>query len=609
MKNKCKYSKNTTSIAKFFFFSLLVLVISISCEEDDLNTNNSNCEQQVFIDDAYTPFSENFDSYDTFTTPSFYWTSVNEEGIREFIVMSHQGNNFIEMTSFNSNENTKTWLISPKLDFDTMIDKNMSFNLAAALENGNPLKVMFSNNYNGSDCPSTFTWVEIGTSIVGDLINNTENDDFNFEPTGDIDISALTGSGVIAFVYQGADNGILTKIQIDDVRIGQSIAFIPVLSISGTLEVGDILTANYSPLIDAAGNTVSVNYQWYRANDASGSNEVLISGATNETYELVNPDSGKYITVKTTVNGVVTTTEYVGVVTGINTPPTAAVIVTGTSTEPGEILTADTSASFDIDDDPLTFTYQWYRASTISAADEEVLTGETNINYTITDIDLGKYISVKVIANDGTFNSPEATATYIFIPHSNQVFINELADPNNATRGRFVELYNDGNSNIDLAGWKLIRYTNDGTTASTEEHLLIGIINANSTFVIGKVSDASTTTDDFESIFGFPPDQAADPHSNGTINMVVTPIDSNGDDQILLIAPDGSIKDIFGVIGEDGSGTAHEFEDGKAVRKLSVTQSNPVWTSTEWDVWNDTGANGTTNDPQDAPANFTPGIR
>jgi len=67
--------------------------------------------------------------------------------------------------------------------------------------------------------------------------------------------------------------------------------------------------------------------------------------------------------------------------------------------------------------------------------------------------------------------------------------------------------------------------------------------------------------------------------------------------------------DFFGVIGEDGSGTSHEFEDGKAVRKASVTQSNPVWDSSEWDVWNDTGAAGTTNLPQNAPADFTPGVR
>ena len=85
--------------------------------------------------------------------------------------------------------------------------------------------------------------------------------------------------------------------------------------------------------------------------------------------------------------------------------------------------------------------------------------------------------------------------------------------------------------------------------------------------------------------------------------------DSNGDDQLELVDPSGTVIDIFGVIGEDGSGTNHEFEDGRAYRKASVTQGNPTYTFAEWDIWNDTGDAGTTNAPQDAPGAFTPGVR
>ena len=38
---------------------------------------------------------------------------------------------------------------------------------------------------------------------------------------------------------------------------------------------------------------------------------------------------------------------------------------------------------------------------------------------------------------------------------------------------------------------------------------------------------------------------------------------SNGDDNIALVDPFGNLIDLFGVIGEDGSGTSHEFEDGR----------------------------------------------
>ena len=65
----------------------------------------------------------------------------------------------------------------------------------------------------------------------------------------------------------------------------------------------------------------------------------------------------------------------------------------------------------------------------------------------------------------------------------------------------------------------------------------------------------------------------------------------------------------FGIVGEDGSNTNHEFEDGRAARNVSVTQGNPTYTFHEWQLWNDTGDSGTTNLPQDAPGVFTPGVR
>ena len=50
--------------------------------------------------------------------------------------------------------------------------------------------------------------------------------------------------------------------------------------------------------------------------------------------------------------------------------------------------------------------------------------------------------------------------------------------------------------------------------------------------------------------------------------------DSNGDDNIALLYDHNdwnSIIDMFGVAGEDGTGTEHEFEDGRAERAESNT--------------------------------------
>ena len=178
-----------------------------------------------------------------------------------------------------------------------------------------------------------------------------------------------------------------------------------------------------------------------------------------------------------------------------------------------------------------------------------------------------------------------------------QVFITEIADPNNVEGARFVELYNAGGVDVDLsAGWQINRYTN-GNAGSQTAVDLTGVIPAGGFYIIC----ANNTT--FNTTFGFDADQ--DIGTGG-------PADSNGDDQVFLLAPGSVVADFFGVIGEDGSNTCHEFEDGRAERIESVVAGNPTWDEAEWNVWSDvSSASGCTNHisdtPQDAPADFDPG--
>lgn len=177
---------------------------------------------------------------------------------------------------------------------------------------------------------------------------------------------------------------------------------------------------------------------------------------------------------------------------------------------------------------------------------------------------------------------------------STKIFISELADPDNNAGARFVELYNSDSEPLSLKGWTLRRYTNDNTEISSTLNLSGFVIEGNTTFVI------SPNASEFESVYGFPPNHGV------SIN---SPADSNGDDNLELVDPFGTVIDIFGVIGEDGSGTNHEFEDGRAIRNGEVSQANPIYTTSEWTIYNDSGEAGTINEPQNAPDNFTPGIR
>ena len=159
------------------------------------------------------------------------------------------------------------------------------------------------------------------------------------------------------------------------------------------------------------------------------------------------------------------------------------------------------------------------------------------------------------------------------------VFISEIADPKNASTARFVELYNNGSEDIDLStGWKLNYYANANTSPTAVS--LTGTIKADSTYII------ATSTSAFETMYGFAPDMAS-----GTVN-------SNGDDNMELVDPYGAIVDVFGEPGVDGTGTDHEFTDGKAVRKATVTEGNSTYDASEWTIIMDL----------DAPDGFDPRV-
>ncbi len=177
---------------------------------------------------------------------------------------------------------------------------------------------------------------------------------------------------------------------------------------------------------------------------------------------------------------------------------------------------------------------------------------------------------------------------------SDSIFISELADPNNNAKARFVELYNSSGAALNLNGWKLYRYTNANTEVSSEIDLTGMVLNSKEALVI------SPNATEFEVVYGFAPVLGVGINS---------PADSNGDDNFELIDPFGRIIDVFGVIGEDGSGTNHEFEDGRAVRNVKIKKANADFTFNEWRIFNDSGREETTNLPQNAPEDFTPGSR
>lgn len=181
-----------------------------------------------------------------------------------------------------------------------------------------------------------------------------------------------------------------------------------------------------------------------------------------------------------------------------------------------------------------------------------------------------------------------------------QVFITEIADPDNNAEARFIELYNAGSTAVNFTegnGWQIDKYTNASGTVSLSLNLT-GTIPAGGFYIIAYDNTPGT----FNTVYGFAPDQL-DAINNGVTG-------SNGDDDLALVDGTDTIVDFFGVPAVDNTGTCAEYEDGRAERSPSVTMGNPTFDESEWNVWADSAVSGCTNHTlqvQNAPASFDPG--
>ena len=160
-----------------------------------------------------------------------------------------------------------------------------------------------------------------------------------------------------------------------------------IVSISGTAEVGQTLTAN----TDSLGGSGTVSYQWKRRT-VNGITENI--GINSDTYTVQSTDFGSTITVTVTRSGCT------GSVTSdpldhVGLPPlTGTVIITGTA-EVGQTLTAN----IDSLGGSGTISYQWKRGTTHIGTDSST--------YVLVHADAGSTITITVTraANSGSVTS------------------------------------------------------------------------------------------------------------------------------------------------------------------------------------------------------------
>ena len=147
------------------------------------------------------------------------------------------------------------------------------------------------------------------------------------------------------------------------------------------------------------------------------------------------------------------------------------------------------------------------------------------------------------------------------------LIISEVADPSDNYEARFVEITNVGNTDVNFSdeNWYLSRQANGSGWADIA---LTGVLKSDSSMVVAYNSD------DFFTAYGFYPDI-----SSGYIT-------GNGDDGYFLYKngnhETGTLIDAYGVIDQDGTGQPWEYLDSRAVRIFPVTNSDTLWTASQW---------------------------
>lgn len=198
-----------------------------------------------------------------------------------------------------------------------------------------------------------------------------------------------------------------------DLCSGSSLNLPPVagnVTQSGTAMVGKTLTGSYTYTDDDRDPEGSSKFQWYRSNSSDGSSATAVSGATGISYTLSNSDIGKYIGFAVSPlarSGSLLGREHKAPIFSgqvLDNAPLAPNVTQSGMATLGNTLTGNYTYFDANGDQEGVSTFQWYYATGSDGSSATAISGATGISYTLSNIDLGKYVGFAVtpVASTGT---------------------------------------------------------------------------------------------------------------------------------------------------------------------------------------------------------------
>ena len=241
-----------------------------------------------------------------------------------------------------------------------------------------PVIVVASVDPEGDPVSYTYNWYLNGVSMplyVSDQLD-----------------AAATTRGDVWSVEVTPDDGVTMGAPgTDDVVIDNSAPSISVVTLSpDPANRADTLDCQAGVITDADGDAVSTTFAWeVNGVDAGVSAATLAASTLNRGDEVrcsVTPDDG-------TTTGVEVSSNLVTIENSLPSPPSVS-IAPSSPTTTHDLVVSITAASIDLDGDPVTYSYRWYRDGALEAG----MSGDTVAS---TDTNRGEIWLVEVVPNDG----------------------------------------------------------------------------------------------------------------------------------------------------------------------------------------------------------------
>ncbi len=332
---------------------------------------------------------------------------------------------------------------------------------------------------------STFRWLRDDVAIVGatgttyTLLIDDQDAIITFEVTPVALTGVVTGTAVVS-------SGVGPIVAANTAPTASTVA------ITGTIEVGQILTGSYV-YADADGDLEGTStFRWLR-------DDVAIVGATGTTYTLLIDDQDAIITFEVTpvaltgvLTGIAVVSPGVGPILAANTAPTASTVAITGTIEVGQILTGSyvyADADGDLEG---TSTFRWLR-------DDVAIGGATALNYTLASIDNGTNIIFEVtpVALTGVVTglAIQSPAVGPVLPANTGPLVTNVSISGTTEVGQVLTgSYTYADLDGDLEGTSTFRWLRDGVAiagATTVTYTLI--IDDEATVITFEVTPVALT--------------------------------------------------------------------------------------------------------------------